>query len=150
MPMQLTNLTSLPSEDEGSSIRILKRDRFNAQQNTGFLIFIDIRTVFTYNINEHCSEGVLPMPGKGINRELIIRAAMDMIESDGLTEELREAIVGQVEDLLKDPEMTKADRQAMEEKIISIVGQEIVPVCSAKISEVFEGWAEEAINLIKK
>ena len=46
--------------------------------------------------------------------------------------------------------MTKADRQAMEEKIITIVGQEIVPVCTAKISEVFEGWAEEAINLIKK
>ena len=75
---------------------------------------------------------------------------VELIESDGLTEELRETIVGQVEDLLKDPEMTKADRQAMEEKIITIVGQEIVPVCTAKISEVFEGWAEEAINLIKK
>ena len=75
---------------------------------------------------------------------------VELIESEGLTEELRETIVGQVEDLLKDPEMTKADRQAMEEKIIAIVGQEIVPVCSAKISEMFEGWAEEAINLIKK
>ena len=74
----------------------------------------------------------------------------DLIESDNMTEELRDTLVEKVEDLLNDPEMTKADKKSMEEGIIQIVSKEIVPNCTAKISEIYEGYAEQAINMLNK
>ena len=73
---------------------------------------------------------------------------VDIIESDQFTEDLRDKIMDKVNDLLDDPEMTKADKQAMEEHIISLVGREIVPVCNARVSKEFEDRADAAIEII--
>ena len=80
----------------------------------------------------------------------IASAFVDIVDSNDLTEDLREKIMQRVKDLITDPEMTRADRDSIEQAIIDFVGQEIVPSCAASLAERFEGYAEQAIELIKK
>ena len=75
---------------------------------------------------------------------------VDIVDSNDLNEDLREKITQRVKDLISDPEMTRADRDSIEQAIIDFVGQEIVPSCAASLAERFENYAEQAIELIKK
>ncbi len=80
----------------------------------------------------------------------ISAAFVDIVDSPNLTEDLREKIMQRVKDLVNDPEMTRADRDSIEQAIIDFVGSEIVPSCAASLAERFEGYAEQAIAIIKK
>ncbi len=82
---------------------------------------------------------------------LIAEKFTDIVDSAAFTDDIRDSIRQIVENVLKDPETTKTERQKREQAIIDFHGQYVEKECTSNaMIEQWEGYADKAIELSNK